>query len=178
MLDDMPRSQGGALVAHPEGAIAELDAPRGKRGLLRAERNARPARLKVVRPSALGMFLRPIGMAIGVVNHGAWAMQDVLDQRSTGQNRHDAFGEPDLPLPAAGCLVLEDHAGYPIECPLCGRADAWRIEREPASSHTGAFVCRHAVPDGHGGQVRLRAVVRADEVGGYLDPVTLLSAAA
>jgi hypothetical protein len=67
MLDDMPRSQGGALVAHPEDAIAKIEAPRGKRALSRAERKASAARVKVVRPSALGMLLRPIGMAVGVV---------------------------------------------------------------------------------------------------------------
>jgi hypothetical protein len=105
-------------------------------------------------------------------------MQDVLDQQWTGLDRHTALGEPLIPLPAADRLVLEDHAGYPIECPLCGQADAWRIERESASSQPRAFVCQHAVPDGQGGQLRLRAVVRADEVGGYLDPLTLVSAAA
>ena len=67
MLDDMPRSQGGALVAHPDDAIAEREAPRSKRALSRAERKASAARVKVVRPSALGMLLRPIGMAVGVV---------------------------------------------------------------------------------------------------------------
>jgi len=66
MLDEMPRSPGGALVAQSEGAIAELE-PRGKRTASRAERNARPARVKVVRPGALGMLLRPIGMAVGIV---------------------------------------------------------------------------------------------------------------
>jgi hypothetical protein len=67
MLDEMPRSQGGALVAHPDDAIAEIADPRSKRALARSERRARAARIKVVKPGALGMLLRPIGISIGIV---------------------------------------------------------------------------------------------------------------
>jgi hypothetical protein len=65
MLDEMPRSQGGALVAHSEAAIATMsNSPAERRG---SRLGARHRREKVVRPSALGMLLKPIGMAIGIV---------------------------------------------------------------------------------------------------------------
>lgn len=65
MLDEMPRSQGGALVAQAEDAIATISHAPAKRQGWRL--GARRRREKVVRPSALGMLLKPIGMAIGVV---------------------------------------------------------------------------------------------------------------
>jgi hypothetical protein len=65
MLDEMPKSLGGALVAHSEDAIAAMAHPPTKRG--HARLSARRGRETVVRPSALGMLLRPIGIAIGVV---------------------------------------------------------------------------------------------------------------
>jgi hypothetical protein len=64
MLDEMPKSQSGALVAHPEDAIATMIRPPAKRRGRRVERRGRET---VVRPSALGMLLRPIGIAIGIV---------------------------------------------------------------------------------------------------------------
>jgi hypothetical protein len=65
MLDDMPKSQSGALVAHPEDAIATMVRPPAKRRGSRVER--RRGRETVIRPSALGMLLRPIGIAVGIV---------------------------------------------------------------------------------------------------------------
>jgi hypothetical protein len=105
-------------------------------------------------------------------------MQDVVDRRWTDLNRQAAWGASLVRLPAAGHFVLEDHAGYPIDCPLCGRADGWLMEREPGSTVPRAFACRHVVPDDRGGRARLNASVSADQVGGYLDPLTLLSTAA
>ncbi|MCC6625991.1 MAG: hypothetical protein IT340_01190 [Chloroflexi bacterium] len=105
-------------------------------------------------------------------------MQDVMDQRWTDQNRPTSMGASLVRLPETGRFVLEDHAGYPIDCPLCGRADGWRMEREPGSTVPRAFACRHVVPDAHGGRARLSAAVSADQVGGYLDPLALLSTAA
>ena len=64
MLDDMPKSQSGALVAHPEDAIATMIRPPAKRRGRRVERRGRET---VVRPSALGMLLRPIGIAVAIV---------------------------------------------------------------------------------------------------------------
>jgi hypothetical protein len=61
MLHEMPRRRGSALV--PADAVAEIVEPpvkpRGRRLLRRRE--------KVVKPSALGMLLRPIGISIGLV---------------------------------------------------------------------------------------------------------------
>jgi hypothetical protein len=67
MLHDMPKRQSAALVVHPEDAIAEIDDPRAKRSLARPERRSRGSRLKVVKSGALGMLLRPIGIAVGIV---------------------------------------------------------------------------------------------------------------
>jgi hypothetical protein len=64
MLDDMPKSQSAALVAHPEDAIATMIRPPAKRRGRRVERRGRET---VVRPSALGMLLRPIGIAVAIV---------------------------------------------------------------------------------------------------------------
>ena len=65
MLDDMPKSRSVALTADSEDAIATIDRPPAKRRGLRL--GSRGGREKVVRPSALGMLLRPIGIAVGVV---------------------------------------------------------------------------------------------------------------
>src|SRR3989337_836065 len=65
MLDDMPKSQGSALVAHPEDPIATIIRPPAKPQGTRL--GSRSGRETVVRPSALGMLLRPIGIAVGIV---------------------------------------------------------------------------------------------------------------
>src|SRR3972149_9328801 len=67
MLHDIPKRQSVALVAHPEDAISEIDDPRAKRSLARPERRSGGSRVKVVKPSALGMLLKPIGIAVGIV---------------------------------------------------------------------------------------------------------------
>ena len=67
MLHDIPKRQSAALVAHPEDAISEIDDPRAKRSLARPEHRSRGSRLKVVKSSAFGMLLRPIGIAVGIV---------------------------------------------------------------------------------------------------------------
>src|SRR5680860_853994 len=65
MLDDMPR-QTTALVASTGSDVAAIaDGPSAKP--VKAGRRSRALRQKVVRPSALGMLLRPIGIAIGLV---------------------------------------------------------------------------------------------------------------
>jgi len=66
MLHDMPKRQSAALVAHPEDAIVEIVRPR-KRSFTKAERQPRAVREKIVKPSALGMLLKPIGVSIGLV---------------------------------------------------------------------------------------------------------------
>ena len=65
MLDDMPKSQSVALTADPADAIATMIRPPAKRRGRRLSLGG--GREKVVRPSALGMLLKPIGMAVGIV---------------------------------------------------------------------------------------------------------------
>src|SRR4029079_6510050 len=65
MLDDMPKSQSVALTADPEDAIATRIRPPAKRRGRRVSLGG--GREKVVRPGALGMLLKPIGIAIGIV---------------------------------------------------------------------------------------------------------------
>ena len=65
MLDDMPR-QGTALVATSNADVADYD-DSSSREPVKAGRRARAVRQKIVKPSALGMFLKPIGIAIGLV---------------------------------------------------------------------------------------------------------------
>jgi len=67
MLQEMSKRHSAALVAHGEDALAEIDEPRTKRSLAKAERRSRAARVRMVKPSALGMLLRPIGIAVGIV---------------------------------------------------------------------------------------------------------------
>jgi hypothetical protein len=65
MLDEMPpKSRSIALTADPED-VATIDGPPAKRRGLRLA--SRGSRERVVRPSALGMLLRPIGLAVGIV---------------------------------------------------------------------------------------------------------------
>jgi hypothetical protein len=65
MLDSMPR-QSTVLVAQSGTDVAEYDdAPSGKPA--KASRRARAVKQKVVKPSALGMLLRPIGIAVSLV---------------------------------------------------------------------------------------------------------------
>ena len=67
MLHDVPRRHDAALVAHPDDAIGELAGEAPAVTPANAGRRLRSRREKVVRPSALGMLLRPIGISIGVV---------------------------------------------------------------------------------------------------------------
>ncbi len=61
----MATRQTTALVAHSEGELAEVSHPPAKRSATKLERLSR--RQKVVKPSALGMLLRPIGIAVALV---------------------------------------------------------------------------------------------------------------
>lgn len=74
-------------------------------------------------------------------------------------------------------FILEDHAGYPIECPLCGQVDRWRMERHDHDGGPRGFQCVH-LADSPDGWVRRIASVTIDQVGGYLDPATLIPTAA
>jgi hypothetical protein len=67
MLDDMPTGQSTALVAHSDDDVAKMMNPPAKSPAVRPARRLRAGRQKVVKPSALGMFLKPIGTAIALV---------------------------------------------------------------------------------------------------------------
>ncbi len=67
MLHDLPTRHDSALVAHSEDAIGELAGEASGATPAKAGRRLRARREKVVRPSALGMLLRPIGISVGVV---------------------------------------------------------------------------------------------------------------
>jgi hypothetical protein len=67
MLHDMPKSQGAAVVAHPEDAVGELVGEVPAKRPAKSRRGWFARREKVVRPSALGMLLKPIGISIAVV---------------------------------------------------------------------------------------------------------------
>jgi hypothetical protein len=66
MLHDMPRRHGAALVVHPEEAI-ELAGEAPAKKPAKAKRGWFARREKVVKPSALGMLLRPIGISVAIV---------------------------------------------------------------------------------------------------------------
>jgi hypothetical protein len=66
MLHDMPRRHGAALVLHPEEAI-ELAGEVPAKKPAKAKRGWFARREKVVKPSALGMLLRPFGISVAVV---------------------------------------------------------------------------------------------------------------
>jgi hypothetical protein len=65
MLHDMPKPHGAALVANPENAIG--DVAQESRKPAKATREWFARREKVVKPSALGMLLKPIGISVAVV---------------------------------------------------------------------------------------------------------------
>ena len=66
MLHDMPRRHGAALVVHPEETI-ELDGEASGKRPAKPKRGWFVRREKVVKPSALGMLMRPIGISVAVV---------------------------------------------------------------------------------------------------------------
>jgi hypothetical protein len=73
MLDDMPKSHRGALIARPEDALAHdgetggKPPARSKRGSAKAKRGWSWRREKVVKQSALGILLRPIGVSLALI---------------------------------------------------------------------------------------------------------------
>ena len=68
MLDDMPKATGTSLVAEPGDRLAAIDAPPAKK--TRSVDGSRPRRLrreKIVKESAWGALLKPIGISIALV---------------------------------------------------------------------------------------------------------------
>lgn len=104
-----------------------------------------------------------------------WA---ALDEMAAARGGMIAPVLPLAPMRVAGRYLLEDHDGYPIECPICGRVDRWRMERDPLGHEPRAFTCTHVTPATDGGIVRRTASVSGEQVGGYLDPASLAPSAA
>ena len=118
MLDDMPKSQSVALTADPEDAIATRIRPPAKRRGRRVSLGG--GQEKVVRPGALGMLLKPIGIVLcvyAIVSLGTTFYRSYyrhLDHTAAvhaDQSVFDIFfGDKSLP-PDAVDLVIKDVDG-------------------------------------------------------------------
>jgi hypothetical protein len=122
MQDDMPRHRGSALVAYP-GDQLDSSAPAKSRGAT-PEPRRRWRREKVVKQSALGMLLQPVGIALALIL-SAYALMSLGTTFYRSYQRHleqmapvhadssilDIFF-PDQSLPAdAVDLVVKDIDG-------------------------------------------------------------------
>lgn len=107
---------------------------------------------------------------LGQMDHGCAAVG-----AATRPSMHRPF---DGEVAPGARYVLEDTAGFPIECPLCGAVDRWRAEADEMRGQTPAFACRHPREVRADGVTYLVAVVHADQVGGALDLASLVPAAA
>ena len=67
MLDDIAKPASAALIPHSDDLTEAADSPPAKRRGGMFARRERPARVKIVKPGALGMLLRPIGMAVAAI---------------------------------------------------------------------------------------------------------------
>ncbi|MGB3023115.1 MAG: hypothetical protein WBB50_13455, partial [Methyloceanibacter sp.] len=63
----MPRGDGTALIARPGDSLGGLAMPRRKNKPAKAEAKPRWSREKIVKQSALGALLRPIGVSVALV---------------------------------------------------------------------------------------------------------------
>ncbi len=66
-MDDMPQRESSALVAHSANDVADIVDETARSRPAKLARRFRSPREKVVRPSALGMLLKPIGIAVAFV---------------------------------------------------------------------------------------------------------------
>ena len=68
MLDDMPKATGTSLVAEPSGHLEAVDQPPARKSRsVAAPRPRRFRREKIVKESAWGALLKPIGISIALV---------------------------------------------------------------------------------------------------------------
>lgn len=67
MLHDMQKGRSTALVADPEHALAPVKGGRGGGSPAKASRRSRAPKVKIVKQSALGALLRPVGIAIAAI---------------------------------------------------------------------------------------------------------------
>jgi hypothetical protein len=98
MLDNMTKPSSDALVALPEDSIASITHPQARHASTKLGRRSRARRVKIVRPSALGMLLRPIGIAIALLL-SAYALVSLGTTYYRSYNRHldhTAAVHPDL----------------------------------------------------------------------------------
>src|SRR5262245_18179325 len=67
MLHDMPKSRSTALIADPEDAVGAVAGSHAGSPPAKASRRSPAPRVKIVRQSALGALLRPIGISIALI---------------------------------------------------------------------------------------------------------------
>ncbi len=67
MLDDMPRGDGTALIARPGDSLGGFAMPGRKNKPAKVESEPHWSREKIVKHSALGALLRPIGVSVALV---------------------------------------------------------------------------------------------------------------
>jgi hypothetical protein len=102
---------------------------------------------------------------------GMGTMIETMDRLiALGPRRSTRTGRPLIPA----FFVLEDPAGYPIECPLCGQVDRWRWQGEREALAPRAFTCSHLAEAHDGAIIRRVAVIAIEQVGRYLDLTTLV----
>ena len=128
MLESMPGSDGTALIARPEDSLGDVALPRAKKASpAKAERkrgSLARRREKVVKQSALGALLRPIGVSVALVL-SAYALMSLgvtfyrsyerhLDHSAAVHGDNSVFdiffGDTSLP-PDAVDLVVKDVDG-------------------------------------------------------------------
>jgi hypothetical protein len=66
-MNDMPQRHSSALLAHSDADVADIVDEPARARATKLTRRSRAVKQKVVRLSALGMLLKPIGIAIGAV---------------------------------------------------------------------------------------------------------------
>ena len=123
-MDDMPRGDGTALIARPGDSLGGLAMPRRKNKPAKAESKSRWSREKIVKQSALGALLRPIGVSVALVL-SAYALVSLGTTFFRSYERHldhtapthadgsvfdILFGDASLP-PDAVDLVVKDVDG-------------------------------------------------------------------
>jgi hypothetical protein len=128
-----------------------------------------------------GCSVRFVAVEEARANDGDDAMLDQLDRHWAEDDAAVTLigrGGATMPVLPVAHYVLEDHDGYPIACPLCGRVDRWHMEREPGGVMPRGFVCAHLVRTQGGDPVRRVASVANNQIGGYLDLNRLVPTAA
>ena len=140
-MDDMPQRDGTALVAHSGSDLVETvdAAPRPR--FTRLARRSRGSREKVVKPSALGMLLRPIGIAVGVVlcTYAVLSLGTTFYRSYQRHIDHSAAVHTDNSILD---IFFGDQGLPPMRSILSSRTStaifirSWRASRRPTNSST------------------------------------------